>query len=238
MSTHRAVLSGFSVFLDEARDAKSLQDLGRALVALGEELQYRHCVIVDVADLSAGTRRAVLFDSNGKESAEVYPAHYIGRRAEQNENPFTLDELRRELDVGSDDWNATLPDIAKEGVSLVLPVHRNGRCVLKVGCNGPSGDASPLARSMLHAAAHVVYDTIIALNESTPVRQLSAMEAECLRWMSLGKTNDEIAAIFNVSAGAVATHLSNAEAKLGKNSPLEALVRLAAEARRARKPRK
>jgi DNA-binding CsgD family transcriptional regulator len=97
---------------------------------------------------------------------------------------------------------------------------------LKVACNGANADASPLARSLLHAAAHVIYDSIIALNERTLVA-LTGREAECLRWMGLGKSAAETGKIVGISARTVRFHLKNAKQKLGANTPLEALVKLA-----------
>jgi DNA-binding CsgD family transcriptional regulator len=222
------ILGTFGGFLDEARDALSLPQLGRAILALASSLGYERCAIVDAAELSVKSRRAVLFTSDGarkKLHAQVYREHAISRFAERNEGPFTLDELRDRLGIDPSEWKKSLPPEAQSGTSLLLPVHRRGRLVLKVAVNGPNADASPLARSMLHAAAHVVYDSIVALNERMPVA-LTNREAECLRWTSLGKNVAEIGEIVGISTRAVRSHLKNANKKLGVNTPLEALVKL------------
>lgn len=227
------VLETFGGFLDEARDALSLPQLGRAILALASSLGYERCAIVDAAELSAKSRRAVLFASDGprkKLRAQVYPEHPISRFAEQSEGPFTLDELRDRLGIDPIEWKKSLPPEAQSGTSLLLPVHRHGRLVLKVALNGPNADASPPARSMLHVAAHVVYDSIVALNERMPVA-LTNREAECLRWTCLGKNVAEIGKIVGISASTVRSHLKNANKKLGVNTPLEALVKLSAHNR-------
>ncbi len=227
------ILGTFGGFLDEARDALSLPQLGRATLALASSLGYERCAIVDATDLSAEGRRAVLFASDGsprKLHAQIYPEHPVSRFAEQNEGPFTLDELRDRLGIDPSEWTKSLPPEAQSGTSLLLPVHRRGRLVLKVAVNGPNADASPLARSMLHAAAHVVYDSIVALNERMPVA-LTNREAECLRWTSLGKNVAEIGKIVGISTRAVRSNLKNANKKLRVNTPLEALVKLAAHNR-------
>jgi DNA-binding CsgD family transcriptional regulator len=237
MSGRGQVLDAFGTFLDQVRNATNLPQLGSALVGLVNTMGYERCVIVDAVKLRAESRRAVLFISDSKESgsAQLYPSHQISRYAELNDAPIALEELRQKLGIGEQAWRESLPDEAKSGVSLLLPVHRNGGLVLKVACNGPNADASPLARSMLHAAAHVIYDSLIALNERTPIR-LTNREAECLRWMSLGKSDAEIGQIVGITPRTVRSHLKNAKQKWGANSPLEALVRLAAEARRPGAP--
>jgi DNA-binding CsgD family transcriptional regulator len=223
-----SVLTTFGGFLDEARDSLSLQQLGRALVGLTSSLGYERCVIVDVAEIVANGRRAVLFTSDPKDKArtQVYPGHEITKFAAQNDEPITLEELRRRLGIDPVTWKNSLPQEAQTGTSLLLPVHRKGRLVLKIACNGRHADASPLARSMLHAAAHVTYDSIIALNERSPI-PLTGREAECLRWACLGKSAAEIGRIASIGTRTVRVHLKNAKKKLGVNTPLEALVNLA-----------
>jgi DNA-binding CsgD family transcriptional regulator len=227
MSEDTGVLATFGGFLDEARAAVSLEQLGRAMVGLAASLGYEVCVIVDAAELHANNRRAVLFNSGPKEKArpQVYPGHEISKFAEENDEAITLEELRARLKIDPVQWRNSLPPEAQNGVSILLPVHRKGRLVLKVACNGPNADASPLARSLLHAAAHVIYDSIIALNERTPVA-LTGREAECLRWAALGKSAAETGNIVGISAATVRVHLKNAKRKLGSNTPLEALVKL------------
>jgi DNA-binding CsgD family transcriptional regulator len=233
MSANDGVLTTFGGFLDEIREARTLTELGRAILSLASGFGYERCVIVDAAELRTDVRRAVLFASDTpkeKLSAQIYPGHEITRHAEQNGAPFTLDELRCALGIDPQIWRESLPHEARFGTSLVLPVHRNGRVVLKVGCNGPNADTSPLARSMLHAAAHVLYDSIIALNERGAVA-MTVRETECLRLMNTGKSISLIAKALGIGPAAVRRHLNSAMKKLGVDTPLEALVTLASQHR-------
>lgn len=61
-------------------------------------------------------------------------------------------------------------------------------------------------------AAHAEWS---APRHRTPLQQLSAREAQCVRWAAAGKTNAEIGTILSLSVSTVRFHLRNAAEKLG-----------------------
>ncbi|VCU68165.1 Transcriptional activator protein LuxR [Pigmentiphaga humi] len=81
-----------------------------------------------------------------------------------------------------------------------------------------------LAR-LCHHAASLVLDACLRLEDPPQARtRLSAREAECLRWASVGKTSWETAHIIGVSERTVNFHLGNAFAKLNVNNKQAAVA--------------
>ena len=228
------VLATLGGFLDDIQEAATLPQVGQAFLALANQLSFERVVIVDVVELKAQSKRAVIFTTDTPEQAlkaQTYPSHHIGQHAAENGAPFTLDELRALLAIDPEEWKKSLPGEAQHGTALILPVHKNGQVVLKCGCSGVNGDDTPLARSLLHTAAHLVYDRIIAINERGQVA-LTRRETECYNAMSGGKSIAEIAELSGISANTARRHLKSAVKKLGIDTPLETLVTQATRKRR------
>jgi DNA-binding CsgD family transcriptional regulator len=126
-----------------------------------------------------------------------------------------------------------LPPDMQASETLLLPVHRANRLVMVAGCAGAAPDVSPIARAMLHTAAHVLYD-----HWSTPrahgdlKNELTKREAECMRWIGFGKLDREIAEIVGITERTVRFHARNAKKKLGAATRLEAIAKLAGGTKR------
>lgn len=81
-------------------------------------------------------------------------------------------------------------------------------------------DKAALARFQLLASYHLSERAAIDRN-TAGCDQLSERELECLRWVSHGKTTDEIALILAVSANTVNSYVSHAVRKLAaRNRPM------------------
>ena len=228
----------FNTFLDEAQEATALTQLGRAFVGLAAALGYQRVVVFDTSDLSQPIGKALLFTAQGR--AEL--GHIAGRRdahvhpavaeALAQDRPILADDIRRREGISQEEWAKALPPEVATGQTLILPVHRQGRCVLIAGCSGQEASTTPVTRSLLHTAAHVVYDRHKAL-KAAPAQHpaLTQREAECLHWMGQGKTGSEIAKITGISARTVRYHLRNVKKKLGAQTTIDALRKLSSTAR-------
>ncbi len=129
-------------------------------------------------------------------------------RAAQRE---VLAFLEHSLDV-TDGW--TFP-IAKTGA-------REGVVLLA----GREPDMSPVIRSMLHLLAHLAFDKSETLvdGEGAVTRALTSRELECLRWVSVGKTDAEIAVILSIKPRTARFHIENAKRKLGVATRVQAVA--------------
>lgn len=106
--------------------------------------------------------------------------------------------------------------------ALIAPVHLAGGQVGTVlwVAKAPIDIAAIFARhaepmfclAYRFLAAHTELTTRRA---RTPPGQLSAREAQCVRWAAAGKTNAEIGTILSLSVSTVRFHLRNAAEKLG-----------------------
>lgn len=226
----------FGEFLESAREATGTYQLGRAFVALSNGLGYRQVIVLDPGQFGRSMRKALVFSVQGKSNladfgdANEYAAHPAIAAALRFDKPYLAEDIRKREGIPPERWAATFPPEVRESAILKLPVHRDGKCALIVGCSGIGANTSPLAQATLHAAAHVVYDRLIAIRTGAPAVSLTGREAECLQWMSQGKTGVEIAKIIGISARTVRYHLHNVKRKLGVASPLDALRKLSASA--------
>lgn len=235
----RALLSAF---LDEAFEAVAMPQLGRALCALAERHGYTLVVVLDGRKLGRELRPAILFTSHVKgtlidfDKKQPLSRHAVYQRALANDAPFALEELRRERGVAPRIWLQTLPPMLREGETLMLPVHRAQQLVMFVGVSGAKPDDSLLTRATLHTATQVVYDRFVQLRMRGSKRDdLTNREAECMRWIGLGKTDREISDIIGISERTVRYHVRNAKTKLGVTTRVEAIARLVGAARGKRK---
>lgn len=232
----------FGAFLDEAFEAEAMPQLGRSFFALAEHHGYTVTMILDGEKLGGELRPAILFATNLKSALiswdrkQPFSRNPIYKRALESDRPFDLEELGGGDAAPPPEWPQIWPPSVGQVESLSLPVHRAQRLVMFICVAGARPDGASLSRATLHTAAHVVYDRFLHLNwRDTPHRSLTNREAECLRWIGLGKTDREIGEIVGISERTVRYHASNAKAKLGVASRVEAIAKLAGAAHGKRK---
>jgi DNA-binding CsgD family transcriptional regulator len=223
----------FAEFLEAAREATSVPHLGRAFATLAIGFGYRQIVVLDPMRFGRSMRKALVFSTQTKSSlirfgeANAYADNPLIGTALGFDKPYLGEDIRKREAVAPDAWALSIPPEVRSGAILMLPVHRDGHCVLIAGCNGLEANASPIVQATLHAAAHVFYDRLSALRAGDAPRvSLTGREAECLQWMAQGKTGVEIAGITGISARTVRYHLRNVKQKMGVGTSLEALRKL------------
>lgn len=91
---------------------------------------------------------------------------------------------------------------------------------------GPAPDMSPLLGSLLHLLTHTAFKRFEELAAGAPPRSrlLTAREVECLRWVALGKTDEEIGVILSIRARTARFHVENAKRKLGVATRVQAVA--------------
>ena len=95
---------------------------------------------------------------------------------------------------------------------------------------GPSLELTAFARALLFIASYAAVNNVAAL--AIPSVQgkrapgaLTEREAECLRWLSVGKSDSEISIILGISPRTVRFHIDNAKVKLGAATRIQAVAK-------------
>ncbi len=127
-----------------------------------------------------------------------------------------------------------LQTMAAGGDALVVPVadpDASG-CVVFAGANL---DLTGLARAILFVAAFAALTRAFDLGNWAGsgalkrANRLTDRETECLRWVSIGKTDGDISLILGISPRTVRFHITNAKAKLGVNTRIQAAAKVITE---------
>lgn len=107
-----------------------------------------------------------------------------------------------------------------------IPIVRAGAVHGIVVFAGREPDMSPLVRSLLHLLAHLAFRRSEAMLDAprTGSATLTAREVECLRWVSVGKTDTEIAVILAIKPRTARFHIENAKRKLGVATRVQAVA--------------
>ena len=93
---------------------------------------------------------------------------------------------------------------------------------LAPGAGVEAGLACLLEQARAAAAAGV--DVIQVRERDLDGRTLTARELECLRWVSVGKTDSEIAVILSIKPRTARFHIENAKRKLGVATRVQAVA--------------
>jgi LuxR family transcriptional regulator, quorum-sensing system regulator BjaR1 len=158
----------------------------------------------------------------------TFSDHPIVQVARMFRDPFTLSalpiedgaELRRFLCAGT--------NAGDDAEILVVPVTDGTATVAIVFFFGPSPDMSPLSHDRLKLAIQAGLlraKQLRASAEGSPPPVLTPREYETLRWVSAGKTDDEIAEILSITPRTVRFHVDNAKIKLKVATRVQAVAK-------------
>jgi DNA-binding CsgD family transcriptional regulator len=197
-------------------------------------LGYSHVVAVDGARVVAGVSNAIiyadaprqLFASIDREL--VYAQHPFVQKALQSSNPFLVSELRRQPEHAGQRWTELLADVVKSGEGLIVPVYSGTQAKAGFTFGGEKPDTSAVARSMLQVVAHAAIERIEELGSGRAPAQLpslSVREAQCLRWVAVGRADAEIGQILGISPRTVRFHVDSAKTKLGVTTRIQAVAK-------------
>lgn len=115
---------------------------------------------------------------------------------------------------------------------LVVPVYSSIGDQSCVTMGGPRQESVPRSRSALNMLSMFAMHKARALRNQNRLDvlgskdrpRLSAREVECLRWIAAGKTDEDIAAILDISSHTVSAHVRNASRKLSTFSRTHTVV--------------
>ncbi|MCE9523000.1 MAG: LuxR C-terminal-related transcriptional regulator [Alphaproteobacteria bacterium] len=213
--------------------AATSDDIGRALLSASDHFGLTGLLLVDARKLFSRAGPAIVFTSGDRRAIDAFDAARplltgpAFSRAQASDTPFTFSEMRQGLGFKEEGtWWHSFAGGDKHKDGLAVPVHENGRMVWGAGFTGRDPDLSQECRSVLSAAVYAAYARFQDLLDSNTARSpLSARESECLHWVSAGKTDFEVGKILAISARTVRFHISNAKAKLGVTTRIQAVTK-------------
>lgn len=119
----------------------------------------------------------------------------------------------------------------KSGVSMPIHSPRGEHGILSFALNRDDAHAREVTRQampyiqLLASHVHEAVRRIAAQDDIETTEDLTAREAECLRWAADGKTSWEIAQLLNVSERTVNFHLNNSMLKLDVSNRQHAIAK-------------
>jgi DNA-binding CsgD family transcriptional regulator len=161
---------------------------------------------------------------DGPYSADDHPV--LSRALDQIE-PFSRGEASAAgLTAQQNDILSYVGDTLGVTDGWTFPITRDGVREGIVMIAGSKPDMSPVLRSMLHLLAHLAFQKSETLSDGGKgeSRTLTAREVECLRWVSVGKTDAEIAVILSIKPRTARFHIENAKRKLGVATRVQAVA--------------
>lgn len=196
-----------------------------------EQFGVTHISVFDKSPSGDNTIGDRLFSDGGIDFGDSHATapNPLVLAALQSRRPVAASELLSHgLVLGR--WQESFRFIAKQGDALAVPVvGTNGTDGLAI-LSGPIERMNALSRSLLQIAVHLAFKRAAQLNlepgaGETAASNLSARQAECLRWVAQGKTDPEIGIILGVSPRTVRFHLDKAKDKLKVMTRVQAVTK-------------
>jgi len=145
--------------------------------------------------------------------------------------PFDWDELHRD----SPEQQAFFADslgygLGERGLSIPLTDKSGHRALFSITSSLDRPDwavfKANYLKSFLDIAQVIHMQAMVAANRhASDIPKISAREAECLHWISLGKETPDIAIILGLSEHTIRSYLKSARFKLGCNTLAQAIFR-------------
>jgi len=126
---------------------------------------------------------------------------------------------------------ARLVELAADGGdAFVVPVGNGEGARAAVVFAGPALQQTQFARALMFIGACAAMNHAIGLGmPQVPGKRapgaLTERETECLRWLSVGKSDSEISIILGISPRTVRFHIDNAKVKLGAATRIQAVAK-------------
>ena len=195
-----------------------------------EQFGVTHISLFDKAPAGENVVGNRLFSDGGIDFGDSHPTapNPLILAALQSRRPVAASELLSHgLVLGR--WQESFRFIAKQGDALAIPIVGGSGTEGLAILSGPIERLNALARSLLQIAVHLAFKRAAQLN-SEPAQEnassnLSARQAECLRWVAQGKTDPEIGIILGVSPRTVRFHLDKAKDKLKVMTRVQAVTK-------------
>jgi len=216
--------------------ASTGEDVGRILLSVAKRFGMTTALIVDMTKLFNRIGPAVVYSSTDRAAIEVFDAarpfaaHPFLVHAGLTDKPATMSDVRKQsIADGEEGWWAGLPANMRNTDGFIIPVYEKDDLAWYTAFSGRETDLGPRAQTLLGAAVYAGYELFQELLDATAPRSpLTQREAECLRWVSDGKTDIEVGIILEISPRTVRFHINNAKTKLGVATRIQAVAKRAA----------
>jgi len=224
-------------FLDRIRTARTTEDVEKILLA---EVAWYGLTVATLWSIP-GPGQSIEETVSINTRPEAYTEHYFASQLVDKDpvvselrrslTPFSWQDLRDNRRLSKAE--SRIIDEAREFESddgLTVPiVSGNGMLAVFSPC-GKKPDLTPAARSALEIVGMYTYHALQRVTAQThrqrdgQVAPLTAREREIMRWVAVGKTDDEIGTILTIGSETVKTHVENAKIKLNATKRTFAVV--------------
>ena len=227
----KIVLEALRHLVAQLSSAKSGDDIGQAMAAIGARYGFTSGLIFDVSKLFDDFGESIIYAARRSAvetlNTEIPVAeHPLVVHAKTTEQPFVMSDVRKVRGLSEDHWFSMFPPYFRGFDGIAVPIHDRGKLVWYAAFSGAHPDLSPRVMALLAAAAHAGYERfneLIDPNKSDG--PLTVREAECLQLVAKGKTDSEIGSILKISPRTVRFHVGNAKAKLGVTTRIQAIAK-------------
>ncbi len=224
-------------FIENAKRASDLDGLAREFGGIVRQMGFERftCVShVDFADPPDNAITIIEFPENwvDRYTSEHYERYdRVLKVAFREAVPFSWDE--DSVQRGLTKIEHQVFDEANE-VDIVhgytIPIHTRGALPASVNVVGPTRDIDARCKNALHLMGVYLHDAALRIlatqqaKKPRTARILTQRERECLKWVSVGKTDWEISQILTIRARTAHFHVENAKRKLGTSTRVQAVV--------------
>lgn len=209
--------------------ASGMGDIGRAMLGVANRFGMTQSLIVDMTKLFDRIGPAIIFSTHEQGEIEAFDRdrpfllHPFTQQARKSQNIFIMSQVREAAGAKSEEL---MPPSLRDSDGFIIPVHDRGRLVWIAGFAGQKPELSAASHAVMAAAVHAGYSLFNHLCEGNIKRSpLTTREAECLHWISQGKTDAEVGRILQISSRTVRFHIGNAKRKLGVASRIQAVTK-------------
>ena len=195
---------------------------------------YSHVAAFDIAKLAGNVSGAVIYADSPRQLIEMldkefnYIQHPLVQQALRSPCPFLISELRNSPQYAGQRWAELFVDVIRKGEGLTVPVYHGAEAKAGFNFGGDAPDTSAVVRSMLQVVAHAAIDKMEDFGSGKPqgaMPSLSVREAQCLRWVAIGRADVEIGQILGISPRTVRFHVDSAKTKLGVTTRIQAVAK-------------
>jgi len=144
--------------------------------------------------------------------------------------PFLWSEVMRMNDL-TDAQRGFMLEASDSGMGfgMTVPIHMHASAPGTVGVSGAREEIRPEVMHSVHLMSVYLYDasrriSLATSGYSDQSPQLTAREAECLKWAVMGKTDWEIGEILCISQATAHFHIEKAKRKFGVPTRTQAVV--------------
>lgn len=224
--------------LDFAEDLRRLSDYDSICTRITEEFSrfgYSHLTVWNMPSSGESMDEALLFNNR----PEDYTDHYIRNNLIERD-PVVL-ELRTTLsphtwdDVRKKTLSKSALRIIDEALEFdvrngaTVPIFRPSGSLAVVSPCGREPDVSPRAMAAIEMISILSFQALrraraSSFRDKRDTPPLTNREREVLKWVAVGKSDDEIATILSIGRQTVLTHLGNAKRKLNASRRTYAVI--------------